>query len=209
MWGETLCPCKHTPILIKLPLSGLSVTDISRLNEYYGSSQVRVIPKSKLSPRWLLVCVFCMEKLSCVCVWLLTSRDWQDSYFTCYLLHLLFWCSCPLWEQSAFRLALVLFNTPFLPFKYFLTLWNKVFLRQPWKEPFLHRAGSVFRCHCDLLSVAVRNGMTKSNLGRKGFILLVPPHHSASWREVRAGTWRQEPKQRPQSNAVHRLAFHG
>ena len=40
--GERLCVHVNTPILIKLPLSGLSVIDISWLNEYYVAK--RIIP---------------------------------------------------------------------------------------------------------------------------------------------------------------------
>lgn len=39
--------------------------------------------------------------------------------------------------------------------------------------------------------------LTKSNLGRKGFVWLTHPIHSPSLREVRAGTQKQELTQKP------------
>lgn len=44
-----------------------------------------------------------------------------------------------------------------------------------------------------LLSIAVMNTMTKSNLGRKRFIGLTLPHDSLSPREIKAKSSRQEP----------------
>lgn len=40
----------------------------------------------------------------------------------------------------------------------------------------------------NLFSVAVKNIMTKSKLRRKGFILLILPHHSPSLKEASIGT---------------------
>lgn len=50
--------------------------------------------------------------------------------------------------------------------------------------------------------VAVINRMTKSSLGRKGFISLLLPGDSLSQGEVRTGTWKQEPNQRPRKSAA-------
>jgi hypothetical protein len=60
----------------------------------------------------------------------------------------------------------------------------------------------------------VWNTMTKSNLGKEGFIWLTLPHLCLSLKEVRtgtdrAGTWRQELMQRPWNEAAYWLASHG
>lgn len=47
-----------------------------------------------------------------------------------------------------------------------------------------------------LLSIAVMNTVTKSNLGRKRFIGLTLPHDSLSPREIKAKSSRQEPEGR-------------
>lgn len=60
------------------------------------------------------------------------------------------------------------------------------------------------------LSSSVINTMNKSKFKKKGFIWLALLHHSPSGREVearfQAGTWRQEPEQRPWKNSADWLA---
>lgn len=43
--------------------------------------------------------------------------------------------------------------------------------------------------------IAVRNTITRSNSGRKGFLQLTVPDHTPSPKQVRAGAWRQELQQ--------------
>lgn len=65
-------------------------------------------------------------------------------------------------------------------------------------------------CPC-LVSVAVINIMTKSDLEKKGFISIYTSrsvyYRSKSGQEVKAGTWKLELKERPQRNAAYWLAF--
>lgn len=56
------------------------------------------------------------------------------------------------------------------------------------------------------VSIVVIKHITKSSLGKKGFILLIPPHHCLSLKEVRAGTCRREVTQRPWTGATYWLA---
>jgi len=51
--------------------------------------------------------------------------------------------------------------------------------------------------------------MTKSKLGKKGFIWFTLPCCSPPLKEVRDGTWRQEPMPRPWRGAAYWLAPHG
>jgi hypothetical protein len=44
--------------------------------------------------------------------------------------------------------------------------------------------------------------MSESNLERRGFIWLHTPSFMKTQQELKAGTWRQEPKQRPWENTA-------
>ena len=48
-------------------------------------------------------------------------------------------------------------------------------------------------CPCLRVIIAMMGHHDQSNLGRKGFICLIPPYHSSSLTEGRAGTWKQRP----------------
>ena len=59
------------------------------------------------------------------------------------------------------------------------------------------------------ISIAVVKTMTKSNMRKKGFILASIATFQSTTEEVKAGTWRQKLKQRPQRNAAYWIVSHG
>jgi hypothetical protein len=63
-----------------------------------------------------------------------------------------------------------------------------------------------------LLSVTVRNTITKSNLGRKCLfelhVLTTVHYEKKTGQELKAGTWRQELKQKPWRKIVYWLSLH-